>query len=467
MFVNSDAYYFSLKNVSLTHTMKSRFLPAGVFLLAIVNIVLFWPGNLYFLNDDLLHIPLTDQGQLFQTNSVRPIHELLVRLDLFLWGKRAFGYHLTALVLHFIVCLQVYELSLTMQTKWLQINKKQAGWAALLALFLFLAYPQSSESLAWILGRTPVLSVIFLLITIRLFFSANISLLTYFTAIFFYGTNLFTYEQSVLLPLALLLIAITEKIRAKRISMIIFVSLLLLVDVVYVVVRKLITAEVVGNYEGGNLIRMNFQTLVANACRLLFRLVLNPEPKTLFLFSACVLILLIGFVIFYYRRLKCNRKAILFFLTAIVLLLAPVISLGLAVNSFESGRYLYLPSIFFIIGISIAATSILQANQKRLKVPVFVLFILVTVYWLKGKVEASQSYTAASSYAQRMELQIQHHFQTSSDTLFIDTLRVTVNRLPVFRRGFNTGINWLNNHSDTNKIVVKNYYDEVTHRDLQ
>src|SRR3954469_15786425 len=101
-----------------------------IIVLVVVNIWLFWPGSLYFLNDDLLHIPLTDNGYLFQTNSVRPVHELLVRLDLWLWGKSAYGYHITALLLNFIVCFQLYDLCLIIQQKWLQIDREQAVGAA-------------------------------------------------------------------------------------------------------------------------------------------------------------------------------------------------------------------------------------------------------------------------------------------------------------------------------------------------
>lgn len=446
--------------------MKNKLWLVCILLLALINIYWFWPGNLYFLNDDLLHIPLTDRGYLFQTNSVRPLHELLVRLDLLLWGKNAYGYHITALLLHLIVCIQLYDLCFVIQTKWLRIARQQAMHGALLAVALFLMYPQSSESLGWIIGRAPILSAIFFMITIRLFFIENYKWFTYTTGAFFFAASLFTYEQTLFLPVALLWIAFTEKDKGRRRSQFTYALLLSVVDLAYIIVRKLMTSEVVGTYEGGNLLLMNFGNLAANAFRLLFRLVLNPAYKIGFICSSIVLVLVTGLIIQRARKVHSNRNAVIFFSGIIVVLIAPVISLGLAVNSFESGRYLYIPSIFFITAISIAGVTAFN-QTTALRKPLLVLLIFVTGYWLWGKYTASRHYVDASSYARAMENKIQQHFKNTSDTLYIDTLHVTVHRLPVFRLGFKTGVNWFNNNIDTSKIVVKYYFDEVIHRSLK
>ncbi|MCW3081401.1 hypothetical protein [Segetibacter sp.] len=446
--------------------MKNKAWLVCIFLLAVINIILFWPGNLYFLNDDLLHIPLTDQGYLFQTNSVRPVHELLVKLELFFSLKNACGYHITALLLHFIVCIQLFDLCLLIQVKWLQIPLQQAMQAALLAVVLFLAYSQSSESLGWILGRAPVLSAVFVMIALRLFFTRNYKWYNCFGGAFFFAVNLFAYEQTLLLPLVLMVAAFMEMEREKRRGMFKYASVLCVVSIAYIIARKVITSEVAGMYEAGNFLRMNWGTLVANAFRIIFRMILSPAPKTTFAASAVILLLVAGFIIYSAKKLSSNRKAIIFFASIILALIVPVVSLGLAVNSFESGRFLYLPSIFFIIGLSIAGFDIVLQTE-RIKVPLLVFLVCLIAYWLEGKYTASKFYTNASLYSKSIHLKVQEHFKTSSDTLYLDTLHVTVHRLPVFRRGFKTGIHWLNDKIDTNKIVVKYFHDEVVHRELQ
>jgi hypothetical protein len=442
--------------------MKNRTWLVGIFLLAVINIFLFWPGNLYFLNDDLLHIPLTDQGHFFQTNSVRPLHELLIKLDLFLWSKNAYGYHITALILHIIVCTQLYELCVAIQKHWL-IERRQASLAALLAVSLFLAYPQSSESLAWILGRAPILSAMFVLVTVRLFFIENYKLSIYLAGAFFFAASLFTYEQTLFLPLWLFLIAFLEKEKEKRTNLFSYAAILLVVAAGYLIVRKLMTSEVIGAYEGGNLLSMNWVNLTANAFRFFFRLVLNPALKQGFVINVLILLFFLGVLTFFIKKATLNTKALIFFSSIVVLLIAPVISLGLAVNSFESGRYLYLPSIFFVYGISIVGFDTFYKNPRSRKLLLMIL-ILLTAYWLIGKYKAAKYYTDASLYSKQIEQKIQRHFKISSDTLFLDTLRVTVHRLPVFRRGFKTGINWFNDNIDTNKVVARYLDDEVLSR---
>ncbi|GEO09382.1 hypothetical protein SAE01_18780 [Segetibacter aerophilus] len=298
------------------------------------------------------------------------------------------------------------------------------------------------------------------MMTFRLFFIERYRWPIYIAGAFLFAAALFTYEQSVLLPIALLGVAFLEKQKVKRKGMIVYASVLSGVDVVYVIVRKLITTEVVGDYEGSNLLAFNWSTLLANAFRILSRLVLNPANKNVFICAVVILLAAVGSLIFLFRRMALNTVAIAFFGGSILLLIAPVISLGLAVNSFESGRYLYLPSIFFVAGISIAAVSVFY-HSKNLRRPVSVILILVTGYWLLGKYTASHHYFEASTYAQNTEQKIQQHFKATSDTLYIDTLNVTINRLPVFRLGFKRGINWLNHNIDTNKIIVRNYIEET------
>src|SRR5215210_367815 len=129
--------------------MNKFWIPVIV-ILAAGNIIMFWPGSLFFLNDDFVHLPLTEEGAFFQMHFVRPMHELLVKVDLALWRKNAYGYHITSLVMHLIVCIQLFNLCRVIQTTWLKQEKQEATNTAFLSVALFLVYPQHAEALAWI-----------------------------------------------------------------------------------------------------------------------------------------------------------------------------------------------------------------------------------------------------------------------------------------------------------------------------
>jgi hypothetical protein len=440
--------------------MQKKTWLACIILLSLVNIFLFWPGKLYFLNDDLLHIPLTDAGEIFQTNSVRPLHELLVKIDLLIWNKNAYGYHITALLLHFIVCLQLFDLTYILQKRLLKSESSIAIQASLLAVILFLLYPQHSESLAWIVGRGPVLSAIFLLIAFRLFFVERFTSTIYIVGALCFAASLFTYEQGFLLPLILLQFYFSKTVEFRKQQMLTYSYIMIGVCIAYIAARLYITSEIVGNYEGANFKSLNIVTLAANAVRLILRMFINPGSQLAFLIAAVVFTLLSLALLPFRKDIKANKSVILIFSVIILCLLVPIVSLGIPVTSFESGRFLYIPSIFLVAGLSIAGVSIYNQNIHFRRGLISLLLIL-SCYWISGKYKASKDYKEASSYALSVQNKVQQHFAATSDTLYIDTLYGSIQRLPVYRLGFKTGVKWLNNNVDTNKILVKHYQDEV------
>jgi hypothetical protein len=427
--------------------MHNLALKVLVFVLAAVNVWLFWPGDLYFLNDDLLHIPLTDDGQLFQTRSVRPVHELLVALDIYLWGKHAYGYHVTALVLHAIVCFQLYFFASSTSNYLLNLEAVIAKKIGLISVVLFLCYAQHSEALAWILGRAPILCAIFLLITVTLLIGSIA-----------FALCLFTYEQAILFPALMIMLAWFNKEKLQRKKQVYYILALLAVTAGYMVVRKLIALDIVGAYEGENFTRFNLVVLASNAFRLVTRLWLNPFFES-YLLSCLVLGIAIMITLWVItRNLRKCVPAIMFFVIAVLSLLLPVLSLGISVRSFESGRFLYLPALFLMIAIAIP--SVLLFETRRLRPAILFATIFLCTYWLWGKFEASKDYRLASAYAQEVQHRIDQHFQQSSGPLVIDSLKVSVERIPVFRLGFKTGAFWLH-QVDTSKIQVRNYIDDA------
>lgn len=448
-----------LKNAVILFKLKIQELSKKVLILilsifAVANLLLYWPGNLYFLNDDFVHIPLTDDGVLFQQRSVRPIHELLVRFDLWLWHKQAFGFHITALLLHAIVCMQLYYLTKAVVLKYFSANNVTAQKTALLTVILFLLYPQNTESLTWILGRTPTLSAIFFLVMVQLFLKNNKTLLTYIFAFVCFLLTLFTYEQSILFPIVFILVAFAAKDKIQKQQKLVFAAITMLAAVIYIVVRKLITTEVIGKYEGENFNGFNLQNLLGNALRLVYRLFLNPSSIHYFIVGTVVVSVIFLIVLWLHKKELSNKKWMLWIVSMGVLLL-PVVSLGITVRSFESGRYLYLPAIFLCTGLGIYIQQKLSIKWQIL--PLIVLFL----YWGVGKYQASVQFKDASAYAQKVQKEVAQHFmQMPNSQLVIDTLHITIHRLPVYRMGFKQGVYWLNPAVDTNKISIGYYYDE-------
>jgi hypothetical protein len=275
-----------------------------------------------------------------------------------------------------------------------------------------------------------------------------------------FAASLFTYEQAFLLPLVLIAVSLLQKDKQERRNRIIY-SLLLFFLALYIITRLLITSEIVGNYEGGNFRSFNVSRLLVNAAGLILRLWLNPATPAVFIGSVVLLLSVVTTVfLFLKNKIKVNRHGFIFSTAVLLLLILPIVSLGISIRSFESGRFLYLPSVFLVIGVSIAYVSAYCQNVKVRSLLAFIL-IFLSCYWLFGKYNASKDYVEAAKYARSIEEMLQSHFAVTSDTLHIDTLKGSYNRLPVFRLGFKSGVKWLDNSIDTNKIIVVNYIDEV------
>ncbi|TDH27811.1 hypothetical protein EXU57_04895 [Segetibacter sp. 3557_3] len=421
----------------------------------LINIVLFWPANLFFLNDDFVHIPLTEKGIFFQTNSIRPVHELLVRFDLLCWGRWAPGYHITALVLHFVVTCQVYQLAKTLSARQGNSNADTARKTALLSVLIFLSYAGYSESLAWIIGRGPILSAIFLLYSLQLSFQAGESraLINQLVGCLCFACALFSYEQALLVPPVLWLLCKKEK-TVDSSSQVKYAQALCVVSAIYLVARQVQTSEIMGNYEAGNFRNFNLGILVANAGRFLSRLFINPASRTAYVIALFVLLVMLSTILMATaKRLKPVQRKMVFCGWMIVALLAPMLSLGISTNSFESGRFLYLPSIYLSISISSAAVYLSGSPGLSRMITGAVVFGIVA-YWLTGKWEAASAYQAASRYALTSHLAVADHFKGQASVYVVDTLYQNYGGIPVFRSGYKEGISWLHPQIDTSKITI-------------
>ena len=429
-------------------------------LLAIGNFILYYPTHYFFLNDDFIHLPLAQEGKFFQNAGVRILHELLVQFDLMIWGKHAFGFHITTLILYSIVCIQVYYLSFSIQLNLFKTNIQQAQNISFFAVVLFFIYPQHTESLAWILGRTAILSCIFLLITIQIYFSKKINVFNYFLSAISFLLALLTYEQAILLPIVFLIVYFTkDSFFTQRIK---YVVALVVSVIIFIVIKIMGTHVFVTNYFAGNFLSNNLWILLANYARLNFRLFLNPSTISLFYVAAILLSILIGFVFF---ELKQTKKLTNFFFYFVILqlLIIPVSSLGISLQSFESGRYLFIPSVFLVMMISKIMIHLYHQYAPKNKM-VLVAAMLFGTYWVIGKINGAIQYQDASKYVSTTYQSIENHFKQTSDTLQINAVQLTIHKLPVFRLGFKEGIQWLHPTIDTNKIIVQHFYTDFRYK---
>jgi len=159
-------------------------------------------------------------------NTYRPLQMVTYMIDYSLWKLNPKGYHLTNILLHISVALSIY---------WLINIIFKENWIALLAALFFVIHPIHTEAVTYISGRADPLALLLMLLCFIFYLKSPPSkgMGTYFLIVISYSLALISRENSLILPVLLLLYHYTfnEKIKVKELLSIVSIS------VVYILLR--------------------------------------------------------------------------------------------------------------------------------------------------------------------------------------------------------------------------------------
>ena len=325
------------------------------------------PFVLYFQNDDFVHIPLSAEGVLLQHNTFRPVCDLSIMLDYFLWGKTAWGYHLTNLLLHIMCSILLFFFLKLILRKYFHLA--QTTWVCWLSSLLFFIYAMHSEAVFWILGRSAMLGALFSLLFLFCYIKKYDSKIYVAGSIIFFISSLLSYESAWVLPFICIIIGIAEtrinkitvKSEAKYWSLIVGVFILL------ILIRLHFIHEVIGNYEASALLEGNVAVLAKNFFQLILRSFLPAFSNNAFLIAVFIVIETTILICFLRLKKQERTKALLIFICFLISLL-PYCSLGIDTHGTESERFLYFPALILCIffGVVIHLTQKINTTFKYL-----------------------------------------------------------------------------------------------------
>lgn len=416
----------------------------------IFAIVIYFPSALYFLSDDLIHIPLSDKGELFQRNSVRPVHDILLSFDIFLWGKNAVGFHITALMVHLFCALALCWTTRSLFTRYKILDKAKAMQACVLASGLFLIYAFHSEAVLWILGSGAALCTLFFLLSISCYLQKERSFYFFLASLIFFQLGLFTYEAIWIAPLCIICFYFLDVFLLNRDwrNELIWMLLYIISFIGYLLLRIMIVGQLANAYQLGSKSSVSASNLFLNYNSLLARSFLPPMHSSIMLLCCYGLIAVL--LILYLLKNKKYHNAFTFSLLCLFLLsLTPYIFLGLDTHTRESERFLYLPSTLLCV---FTGYTLIKANLSNK----LLVSILIIVF----------AYNAIFAYANRRDYNVAgkiskvifedvNNMAKSGKTVTIHNLPEQFNGVPIFRQGFKEGLEWLF-HADTSKIKVVN-----------
>lgn len=400
------------------------------------------PFLLWFQNDDFIHIPLSANGELLQRNTFRPICDLSVMLDYWLWGKNAFGYHITNIALHITATILLYYF-----TKLLFQKYFKTGNAKIISLFstlLFFIYAMHGESVFWILGRSSVLVMIWSLCFLWCFIKRHDST-KYVTAyILFFVLSLLTYESAWMLPIYAFMITLTEqKLPAKKGQT--HVLLIILVFAAYLAIRYFSIHEVAGKYEASALLNGEVKKLVTNYAILFARSLFPCFSNSIWLLYSFGVANL--FMLFFVFKMPKRSLPVLLVLGLIFLIsLVPYTSLGVDTRGTEAERFLYFPSVLYCLIVGF----IIEKSGRNEKLRIAVALLLLGLHGIALE-NSSENYRLAGNVNKSVITELNK--TKDVHTVYASSLPQSQHGALILRNGFPEMIGWLSNSTIDTVII--------------
>ena len=416
--------------------MKVKFKLIYAYLLVLPVVVwLYNPFQLYFLNDDAIYIPHNENFFANQHFATRVLSDFSLFVDTWLYGKKAWGFHLTNLLLHFVCtglvyfftrkCAQAFKLSKPAET-------------AALASFLFFIYAFHSEAVLWIIGRGGSLSTVFAGLSLLLYLMRFKSKWYYLLSLFFFAAGLLTYESVWILPGIVSLLAMLSKRGEGNKKELLYVSGYWAVFILFLMIRKLMEGTFAGTPYGASdaAVFSDISRYVYNFAALFLRTFLPPASTPIFIFSGFVLLATaITGAWFLFKHNLFSRFRIFIYACFLVSLL-PYIMFGIDTHDSESERFLYLPSFFVCV---ILADLILLIRSSQLRLLVIVSLTLFHLFFL---------YRTAASFKQssriaKTTIESLQGIKEPFDRVYLVDVPSQYKGAYIFRIGFSYILKWL------------------------
>jgi hypothetical protein len=352
------------------------------------------------------------QGE-YQGGSYRPMVNVFWTFNFFVWKFNEVGYHVMTIVFHVVNTLLLY--ALIQKLSWWKedrMNRLVAGSSA----FIFAILPAHAEAVSWIAAvNDPMMTLFYLSSLWSLVHIVNAKpssrYMWYVVSLVFYAAALLTKEMAISLPAVAMIGIVVHrsfgvtspvyKVRELGLSMLYAIKYTIpyvVVSALYLVVRWAAIGSVLQSYasEVGvneNVLFSYLSFIVGQVMSGEWRSVVTRAVfEHVYVISGVSMVLGLAAVLSLWRtvRYRVMSAAILWWAVSIIPVSHFVLHTSEYLNE-EGERWLYLPSIFFAIGVGIGAAYCLDYlkknlhNRERKKIYIGIFgvsfFILIGIYW--------------------------------------------------------------------------------------
>ena len=440
--------------------------------------------NAYFLSDDFTQIGRVLAGDFSVTwgeshgGFFRPLFILSYVLDVFLWERNQFGFHLTNLVLHVLNSFLVYLIAD-------ELTKSQQRNFSLAAGFIFLLHPSHTEAVSWISGRADLLATFFCLLALLPYLShlrtkrvlpLALSLLSFWFA-------LLSKESAVCLPLLILVLTFalnkTSDFRATLARSLKYTLVFVGVFAVYLSVRTFMIGALVGGYGAGQHLTFTHSVIVSQLLRFSLRIFFPGfalrsmpflearwlSPALIVIGSALALLTTIVLMRRSIRRrafeLSRHNAFLLLMWLLFLCSLLPAINLRINVYDTQGERFLYLSSIFFALALGYLIEKLFANKKLRLA---FLSCLLLFYFVALRKTNGEWNETAQLSRNIINEIVN----QSNRETILLLNAPDNLRGAHLFRNGLDDALRLFQNSKPIKEARVIAFHDlQTTHDEVE
>ncbi|MBI5605848.1 MAG: hypothetical protein HY879_21145 [Deltaproteobacteria bacterium] len=339
----------------------------------------------------------------------RPLITLSFFIDYRLWALNPTGYHATNLICHAFNSLLIFLIGFTLLSRQ-KPSPVDPRLLAFLSGFFFLILPCHTESVTWISGRTDLVATFFCLASFRAYlsFQEKRKIVTLSLSMLFFLLALLSKESILLYPLLILGYEGYEvyafRFKKENWMWCLWVAILFgVVFCLYIIIKYAASGSVTLGYGLGAHFGLRPLKVFKDVLLFLTRPFIPPisvDFQTFLHFKALIAeqipfwvrmitaILLAGFLLFIlpklYQKIIKNHfqkemlGLLLFLFFGAVLFFIPALSSGISLRDTNNERFIYLPSAFYSIFLTLIF--LLLFKKKIFCVGVFIgLFMIFTI----------------------------------------------------------------------------------------
>jgi hypothetical protein len=418
-------------------------------LACVVFILIIRPWELYFLNDDFLHIPMPNKWLFLRGGFMRPVPNYVLLWDKWLYGTNATGFFTTAIFFHLATVFAVYFLTKKC------IEKYLPAYADLPVPFftalLFLFYPFHGESVMWVIARVSIIAALFTLMSLLFYIKSAHSKFYLLLSWICFVIALFAYESiwNVIIIFAVISLADTFfKLDSRRSSILRFLVMAISFGAYLLLRIKFLNSVAGDGYLEINENIHNVKLLVVNLVKLVGRNYTPPFEKTVY--SLVFFVISTLFYLYLVRSTFLVRKELGWFMLLLcAFLVSGVVTaspLGIDTHFNESDRYLYYSSYFYCFFIAIAGCTLLSMRiSKAILFAVSFLFAWM-LYVIQGSYAFASSVTRTTVFAVKQGGDFKNGY-------FIDVPQKYKGAL-IFRISLRDGIKWIAPEVKFDSIII-------------